>query len=103
MSDEGVKFDTDKIRMELVPPEAIEGLSRVLTFGAKKYGDRNWENGMKWSRVFGALLRHLFAWWGGQKNDPETGFSHLDHAMANVAFLMTYELRKKGEDDRAAS
>lgn len=96
----GVKFDEDKIRYDLVPPEAIEGLARVLTFGAKKYADRNWEKGMKWGRVFGALMRHSWAWWRGEDKDPETGYSHLEHALCCVAFLLTYEARKVGEDDR---
>jgi hypothetical protein len=42
---EGVKHDTDKVRVELYPPEALLATSRVLTFGAKKYAERNWERG----------------------------------------------------------
>lgn len=98
--DEGVKFDDDKLRYDLVPPEAIEGLARVLTFGAKKYAPRNWEKGMTWGRVFGALMRHLWAWWRGEEKDPETGFSHLDHASCCIAFLQAYEVRHCGTDDR---
>lgn len=98
---EGRKDDSDKNRIELLPPELVEGVSEVLTYGAKKYDDRNWEKGMKWSRVFGACMRHLWAWWRGEKNDPETGISHLKHAGCNIAFLIAYEERKVGEDDRA--
>ena len=97
---EGIKYDSEKNRLELVPPEAIEGLAEVLTFGAKKYSDRNWELGMKWSRVFGATLRHLWAWWAKRGTDPETGLSHLKHALCCVSFLVTYEARRIGEDDR---
>lgn len=63
-------------------------------------GDRNWELGMNWSRVFGALMRHMWAWWGGEKVDPETGKSHLWHAGCCIAFLIAYEERKVGNDDR---
>lgn len=107
---EGVKHDIEKIRLELLPPEMIFALGEVLTFGAKKYADRNWESGMKWSRVFGALMRHSWAWWGGKtptstnfafgELDPETKFSHLWHAGCCIAFLITYEARQIGEDDR---
>ena len=45
------KFDQNKMRLDLVPTTAIEDIANVLTFGANKYGDRNWEKGMKWSRV----------------------------------------------------
>lgn len=97
---EGYKADEEKIRMDLIPPEAVEALATVLTFGAKKYADRNWEKGMKWSRPFGALMRHMWAWWKGEEKDPETGYSHLWHAMCCIAFLVTYEQRGIGTDDR---
>lgn len=96
----GHKDDSDKNRLELIPPELIWAVGEVLTFGAKKYRDRNWEHGMKWSRPFGALMRHMWAWWWGEKNDPETGMSHLWHALACLSFLVTYEERHVGEDDR---
>lgn len=97
---QATKYDDGKNRLELIPPEAIFGLGEVLTFGAKKYNDRNWEKGMKWSRVFGAAMRHLWKWWWTKKPDEETGLSHLKHALCCVAFLVAYEERKVGEDDR---
>ena len=63
-------------------------------------GERNWERGMDWGRVYAALLRHLFAWWGGEASDPETGKSHLHHVGCCVAFLIAYEARGTGKDDR---
>jgi hypothetical protein len=100
LKSEGVKYDAEKNRLELIPPEAIEGLGEVLTFGAKKYADRNWELGMKWSRVFGATMRHLWSWWARKDKDTETGLSHLKHALCCIAFLIAYEERRIGEDDR---
>ncbi len=98
---EGVKHDSGKgIRPELIPPEAIEALGTVLAFGAKKYADRNWELGMDWGRVFGAAMRHLWAWWKKEDKDPETGYSHLWHAFTCIAFLLSYEQRKIGKDSR---
>ena len=98
---EGIKFDSGKsYRPELITPEFIFELSEVLAYGAKKYEDRNWEKGMKWSRPFGALMRHLWAWWKGEDKDEETGFSHLAHAACNVMFLLTFESRRIGADDR---
>ena len=38
----GTKFDECKPRMGLVAPEFVEGVARVLTFGADKYGAYNW-------------------------------------------------------------
>ena len=100
--DLGVKHDKDKIRYELLPPELLHGVADILTSGAIKYDDRNWELGMKWSRVFGALMRHIWAWWNPlvPDTDEETGRSHLWHAGCCLAFLIAYEARGVGEDDR---
>ena len=38
---EGVKFDSDKARMDLLDPYAIEQLSHVLKYGAQKYAAHN--------------------------------------------------------------
>lgn len=100
MVNEAVKFDQDKARYNLIPAEALDGLATVLTYGAAKYAPRNWEKGMPWGRVFGALMRHMWAWWRGEDNDPETGFSHLWHAHCCIVFLSTYVARKAGTDDR---
>ena len=89
----GVKFDTDKPRYDLIPPELLDGVAKVLTFGAAKYGDRNWEQGIDSGRVFAALMRHMWAWWRGERDDPESGMSHLYHAACNVAFLIAFESR----------
>jgi hypothetical protein len=107
---EGRKDDEEKCRIELVPSELIFAVGTILTFGAQKYEDRNWEKGMKWSRCFGALMRHMWAWWAGKGPttksflfgdlDDETGHSHLWHAACCIAFLIAYEERQTGTDDR---
>ena len=91
MAVSGHKDDHDKERMDLIPPEAVFALARVLTYGAAKYEDRNWEKGMAWSRPYAALMRHMLAWWGGEDKDPETRYSHLWHALCCVVFLVAYE------------
>jgi len=99
-SGEGRKDDHDKPRMDLVPPEAFFALAAVLTFGARKYNERNWEQGMAWGRPYAALMRHMLAWWEGEDRDPETGYSHLWHALCCVVFLVAFEERCIGTDDR---
>jgi hypothetical protein len=96
----GVKHDGDKARYDLLAPEFLEATAGVLTFGAAKYGERNWEKGMAWHRPFGALMRHMWAWWRGEDCDPESGKSHLHHAACCIMFLIAYEERQIGEDDR---
>lgn len=100
MDTNGVKNDQGKNRYDLIPAEFMEALAWVLTFGAEKYGDRDWEKGMPYGRIFAAMMRHVWAWWRGENNDPESGKSHLWHAAACVCFLVTYEARQSGEDDR---
>ncbi len=97
---EGVKHDNEKLPLHLLPPDAVEAIAEILAFGRVKYGARNWERGMAWSRVYRAALGHLFAWWMRRGNDPETGKSHLWHAGCCILFLITYELRSVGIDDR---
>lgn len=96
----GRKDDSGKIRHELLPTDVLDEVGRVLTRGANKYGDRNWEKGMAWNRVIGAALRHLFAVMRGEDRDPETGLLHSAHAICCMMFLCGYQIRKIGTDDR---
>jgi hypothetical protein len=96
----GIKHDEGKLRMDLVPISAIEAMAEILGFGSSKYGDRNWEKGLAYSRVYAALLRHLTAWFDKQGLDEESGKSHLKHAMCCLAFLVEFERKQTGEDDR---
>lgn len=92
---EGMKFDTGKPRWTLLPWKQIEQIVEILTFGAKKYADNNWqkvENSRE--RYFDAMQRHLIAWFGGEKTDPESGKSHLAHAGCNLLFLMWFDDQK---------
>lgn len=98
---EASKYDTGKPRMDLIPPEALYALGRVLEYGARKYADRNWEKGFAWGRSVAALKRHLSAWEAGQDFDPESGMPHLWHVLTNAAFLLAFEARGVGTDDRA--
>lgn len=96
-----MKFDDDKISYALVPQEAVDELAKVLNFGAGKYTPHNWRKGLKYSRCYDAMLRHLFAWWGGEDIDKESGLSHLAHAMCCLSFLITYQTDgSEGLDDR---
>jgi hypothetical protein len=96
----GYKLDGDKNRLDLVPPDAVEALGRVLSYGAKKYPAHNWARGMAWSRPYAAAQRHLLAFWSGEDRDPESGLPHVEHALCCLAFLATYRVRGLGTDDR---
>lgn len=98
---QGLKYDGEKIRFELLAGDALRGTAKVLTFGAKKYKDRNWEKGINYSRVFGALQRHLWSWFQGDDIDEETSINHLHHASCCIMFLQAYIERSMDNfDDR---
>jgi hypothetical protein len=94
-TDAGRKDDTGKLPLDLLAFDALEGTASVLQFGAAKYAPRNWEKGIAYSRVFAALMRHMWWWWKGQDKDPETGLNHLHHAACCIMFLQAYTIRKR--------
>jgi hypothetical protein len=90
----GVKHDAGKLRLDLIPPEALRAMGDVLTHGADKYGDHNWERGISADRLYAALLRHLLAWREGETTDSESGLPHLAHALTNAGMLVTLASRQ---------
>ena len=90
---EGVKYDEDKVQLQLIDPSFIEGVGLVLTYGASKYSPNNWRKGINFTRIYGAIMRHQNAWLSGEDFDPETGLSHLYHASAGLMFISS--LQKK--------
>ena len=99
-----IKHDDGKPDWSLVPFESLEGMVKVLEFGAKKYDNWNWtaDGGFQYTRVLRSCLRHLFAWSRGEDLDPESGLSHIHHAMCNLLFISHYIGNKKkySKDDR---
>jgi Domain of unknown function (DUF5664) len=100
---EARKHDAGKPRFDLLPPTALEELALAYAIGADKYGDRNWEQGLRWGRVFSAMLRHAFAWWRGEQRNREDGQHHLASVAWCALALVEYELREAGQDDRPSN
>lgn len=85
---ESLKYDKDKVRMDLVPLECVESIAKVLTYSAKKYADNSWQDLTDfWKRYKAALLRHLTAIDKGELIDSESGLPHIDHVLCNALFL----------------
>jgi hypothetical protein len=97
---EGRKDDTGKARFDLLPVKPLFKVAEVYTIGAKKYDDRNWEKGIKWGRIFAAMLRHAWNWWCGEKLDPEDGQHHLASVAWCALTLMEFEETHPELDDR---
>ena len=97
---EGAKFDLGKNRYDLIPGDALDALVAVYTYGTKKYDDNNWRKGIKWGRIFGALMRHAWAFWRGEEFDKESGLPHMAHAAWQCMTLLNYCKTHPELDDR---
>lgn len=96
----GSRFNTGKLRMDLIDPQAMAGLAAVLTKGAAKYTANNWRDGLPFTETVASLLRHTFAFLGGEDIDSETGLPHVDHMQCNTMFLSWMTKNRKDMDDR---
>jgi hypothetical protein len=96
------KFDATKVRVDLLPIDAMTQVADVFGFGAKKYFANSYRQGetVAWSRTYGSILRHLFAFWQGEDTDPESGLPHLAHAGTQLFILMEHTAHNKDKDDR---
>ena len=95
-----VKHDHGKPPLSLLSRSFLTGVADVLAFGARKYDRHNWRQGMEYSRLADAALRHIVAWIDGEECDPESGLSHLHHAACCLMFLSEYQEYDIGDDDR---
>lgn len=96
----GRKDDNGKARYDLIPPKPLEELAMLYAQGAAKYGDRNWEKGLRFGRVFAALMRHAWSWWRGERNCPIDGQHHLASVVWCAFALMQLEQTHPELDDR---
>jgi len=86
------KHDAGKWRFSLMPMNAIRSVIDVLEFGATKYAPDNWKTVPDARRrYFDATIRHVTAWWSGEKNDSESGLPHLAHAICCLLFLLWFD------------
>lgn len=85
----GTKHDSGKVRYSLLPKGVIEKVLSILEFGANKYSKDNWQQVPNArDRYYDAAMRHIQAWYYGETKDPETGESHLAHALCCLMFLL---------------
>lgn len=99
-SGSAMKFDDNKLPVNLLSTEALLQTAAVLKFGADKYHAHNWRDGFAWSRPLAAAMRHIMAYNDGEDKDPESGLSHLAHAACCIMFLLEFEKTHPELDDR---
>lgn len=79
-----------KSRPDLISPYFNMRVGEHLDKGARKYAERNWEQGMPISRCVASLERHL--------NQYKMGLTDEDHLAAigcNIMFIIHYEAMVK--------
>lgn len=100
MSDKGVKFDSEKPDLSLLPKDALFEIAQVLMMGEKKYGRYNWQNSIEINRLLAAAMRHILQFNDGEDNDPESGRSHLAHGACNLMFAIWMMKHRPDVDNR---
>ena len=99
-SETGGQKGVKEARFDLIPPDFLEEVAKVYGFGEKKYPDvngwPNWRNGYDWRFTYGALHRHISAFWQGEDVDPESGKHHLAHAAWHLATLFVFSTHDFG-------
>lgn len=88
-------------RFDLIPAGPLRNIARAFGYGSSKYSPRNWEKGYDWSLSYGAMQRHLWAFWSGEDIDQESGLPHLAHAAFHTLALMEFMSVHREFDDRA--
>jgi len=97
-NDPGAKLDAGKPDIDLVLGDfavALVEVSKVGTYGAKKYSESGWKfvpNAQR--RYLSAMQRHYFTYKDDELLDPDTNLSHLAHMAWNALAALTFELEK---------
>lgn len=85
------KYDKDKPRLDLVPPDAIIAIGEIMTYGINKYEEGGWKS-VEPYRYRAALMRHIVEYLREPYGiDEESGYPHLWHIICNCAFLCELE------------
>lgn len=88
----GRKDDQGKLRYDLIPTVSLKELAAVLTDGAIKYSDDNWQQVPDaHQRYIAAAMRHIEAYRGGQILDQDDGLHHLAHAACCLFFIIWFD------------
>lgn len=77
----------------LISPYGLTRLSKWFELGGRKYGDRNWEKGMFYSRYTASMFRHVIAWMKGDESED-----HLSAIAWNALAIIHHQ--ELGESDK---
>ncbi len=89
------------VRFDLLVPEFLEAMAKIMSVGSKKYGDRNWEKGLTGENSgINHAMAHLAAYMADAPNDYGNRSMHLAQVAVNAMFEFHFrtqrELMEKG-------
>ena len=96
----GLRHNSGKPRVHLVPEEAIIAMALGFMAGEKKYPKFNYRAGHSWLETSDSLRRHLYKWLQGEDIDQESGVFHLQLVLTNAAMLEYNRVHHPDLDDR---
>lgn len=90
-----------KVPLHGMPAPVLMECGLVKLHGDLKYGEYNWRDvGVRASIYYDALMRHMMAFWEGEDVDPDSGISHIAHAITGLAVLRDSMIQENWVDDR---
>jgi hypothetical protein len=101
MLETGIKHDLGKVRPYLLFKSlnhAVQGILKVLEFGARKYTPDNWKRVVPLEeRYLDAIGRHYLAIMSGEQIDEESGLPHIDHLLCSALFVSQHQKESKSD------
>lgn len=111
-SETGGQKGSKLARFSLLPWDILREVAEHYGRGTRKYADRNWQRGYKWSLSYDALCRHLESFWNRDDIDldpelylptePKTA-RHIIAVVWHALALAWFSRYGVGEDDRPAT
>lgn len=90
--------------LHAIPPVAQVWLGLGMEDGEHKYGLMNWRTRpVDAATYYDAAVRHLLAWWDGERVADDSKVHHLGHVMACCAILLDAEAQGTLVDNRPAA
>lgn len=79
----------NKVPLHLIPARALAHVAMAFADGGLKYQAYGWRQEKISSSVYyGAMRRHIDAWWEGEDNAKDSGVHHLAHAVACCLMIL---------------
>lgn len=92
----GKKYDSGKLRYDLLDIPALEQVIKALMFGANLYGAGNYRKVKnKRTRYWNAAMRHLGEYRKGVRQDKDSSLHPLAHAIVDCLFIVEQDMKVK--------